>query len=136
MRKDKEFKQKPKVKLSLVLIGFILSTTIIIGTTPLHEAAHWVMSDIDPYVEPVEFHVFDEFSYQNKENILPSALGAVVIKEKYPGAFNDRPAWANILQEIICISIQIFLAVFITLKIIKYLIKNQNKKIVSFIMRF
>ena len=127
MREAKGFKQKPKIRFSLVLIGFIISTSIIIGTTPVHEAAHWVMSDIDPYVEPVEFHVFDEFSYQSEENILPSALGAVVIEEKYPGAFNDRPSWANILQEIICIFIQIALAVIITLKIIKYIVKRQQK---------
>ena len=128
MREAKEFKTKPKIRLSLVLIGFIISTTLIIATTPVHEAAHWVMSDVDPYVEPVEYHVFDEFSYQNEENILPSALGAVVIQEKYPGAFNDRPSWANIMQEIICVMIQIIISVFVTLKIIKYIVSRQEKK--------
>jgi len=131
MREAKTYTQKPKIRFNLVLIGFLISTTIIIATTPIHEAAHWVMSDIDPYVEPVEIHVFDEASYQNEEHILPSALGSVVIQEKYPGAFNDRPFWADALQELICISIQIFLAVIISYKIIKILINKQNKPVLS-----
>lgn len=131
MREDRVFKQKSGINFGLVLIGFLISTTIIIATTPLHEAAHWVMSDVDPYVKPVEYHIFDEFSYQTQENTLPSALGSVVIKEEYPGAFNDRPSWSNILQEIICISIQIFLAVIITLKIIQWIIKRKQKTSLS-----
>lgn len=131
MREDRVFKQKSGINFGLVLIGFLISTTIIIATTPLHEAAHWVMSEADPYVEPVEYHIFDEFSYKTQENTLPSALGSVVIKEEYPGAFNDRPSWSNILQEIICISIQIFLAVIITLKIIQWIIKRKQKTSLS-----
>jgi hypothetical protein len=131
MREDKVFKQKSGINYGLVLIGFLLSTTIIIASTPIHEAAHWVMSEVDPYVEPVEYHVFDEFSYQTQKNVLPSALGSVVIKEEYPGAFNDRPSWSNILQEIICLSIQIFLAVIITLKIIKWIIRREQRVLLS-----
>ena len=123
--------QKPKIRLRLVLIGLLLSTTIIIATTPIHEAAHWFMSDIDPYVEPVEIHVFDITSYQDEQHVLPSALGSVVIKEKYPGAFNDRPFWADILQEIICISIQISLAVIITLFVIKKIMNKDQRITVS-----
>ena len=99
---------------------------MIIATTPVHEAAHWIMSDLDPYVEPVEFHVFDTISLQNKENILPSALGFVKIKEKYPGAFDDRPLWADALQEIICISIQVLLSVAVTLVILTYIMKRKQ----------
>ena len=78
------------------------------------------MSEIDPYVKPVEFHVFDEFSFQNKENILPSALGCVVIEEEYPGSFENRPFWANIFQEMICILIQIIISVFVIYKFLEY----------------
>lgn len=131
MREDKDFRQIPKLKLHLILIGFLISTTIIIATTPVHEAAHWIMSDIDPYVEPVEFHVFDDTSFQNEEHVLPSALGYVVIKEKYPGAFHDRPWWADMLQEIICISIQIFLAVIIALKITIWITNRKQRVLLS-----
>ena len=128
MREDKDFNKNPKLKLHLILIGFLISAIVIIATTPIHEGAHWIMSDIDPYVEPVEFHVFDDTSHQDEEYVLPSALGSVIIKEKYPGALHDRPWWADILQEIICISIQIFLAVIITFKITKG-IANRNQKV-------
>ena len=77
--------KKQKIGLKIILIGFFLSCIIIVMTTPLHEVAHWIMSDIDPYIEPVEFHLFDDKSFQNNENILSSALGYVVVKEKYPG---------------------------------------------------
>ena len=87
MREVKNFNKKPKIRLHLILIGFLMSTTIIILTTPVHEAAHWVMSDIDPYSEPVEFHLFDDISFQNGQHILSSALGCVIVKETYPGSF-------------------------------------------------
>lgn len=113
-----------KNKFKIFLIAFLISTTVIIASTPLHEAGHWIMSEIDPYIEPVEFHVFNEYALKNKDNVLSSALGCVVVQEKYPGAFNDRPGWYNISQEIICVLIQIVLAVFITLKSLKYLQKK------------
>jgi len=128
MRVGKGIRQKPKLNLKLILIGFLISITIIVATTPVHEAAHWVMSEMDPYVEPVEIHVFDGTSYENEEHVLPSALGYVVIREKYPGAFSDRPIWSDTLQEIICVSIQIFLAVFITLKFVN-LMTNKKQRI-------
>jgi len=131
LKEDGVFKQKPGINCRLVIIGFLISTTIIIVTTPIHEAAHWIMSDVDPYVQPVEYHVSDDFSYQTHKNVLPSALGSVVIKEEYPGAFNDRPSWANILQEIICLSIQIFLAVIITLKIMRWVIRKKQRTSLS-----
>ena len=131
MRIDKGFKQKQKLNVKLIIIGFFISLTIIIATTPIHEAAHWLMSDIDPYVEPVEIHVFDGTSYDNQKHVLPSALGYVVIKEKYPGAFNDRPIWMDTLQEIICISIQIFLAIIITFETINIIIKRKQRLLLS-----
>ena len=118
--------KKTRIQLRYILIGILISSSMIIATTPVHEAAHWIMSDLDPYVEPVEFHVFDAISLQNKENILPSALGFVKIKEKYPGAFDDRPLWADTFQEIICVSLQVFLSVAITLLILTYIMKRNQ----------
>jgi hypothetical protein len=113
----------------IVPIGFLLSLGLIIATTPIHEAAHWVMSDIDPYVEPIEFHIFDQETFQNGEHILFSALGSVVIRENYPGAFDDRPGWADLLQEFICIFIQILITCIIVRKTFKLLFLRNQKSI-------
>ena len=59
-----------KIKLFLIFIGFILACMLIISTTPIHEAAHWVMSDIDPYIEPIEIHIFDNEIFFNGQHIL------------------------------------------------------------------
>lgn len=115
-----------QINFQMIFISFLLSFVIIVVTTPLHEAAHWIMSDIDPYIEPVEFHFFDDNSFQNGESILSSAMGFVIIREAYPGSFNDRPIWADLLQELICISIQIILACIIVSKTLTVLI---NKKL-------
>ena len=96
--------------LQVALISFSLSCMVIIATTPLHEAVHWVMSEIDPYIEPVEMRLFDDISLQDGQNVLFSALGCVVIRERYPGAFKDRPVWADAFQEIVCISLQMLIA--------------------------
>jgi len=114
-----------KNNLKIILIIFILSFIFIIITTPIHEAGHWILSELDPYIEPVEFHIFDEKSFQNGENIFSSAFGYVLVKEKYPGAFNDRPPWSDFFQELICIIIQLILTCFIVSKILKLVI---NKK--------
>ncbi len=115
-----------KIGLKIILFSFFLSCIIMVMTTPLHEATHWIMSDIDPYIEPVEFHLFDDKSFQNNENILFSALGYVVVKEKYPGAFRDRPLWMDLFQELICISLQIILTCIIVSKIFGLIIiRNQ-----------
>jgi len=119
-----------RIQLFLIFIGFILTCMLIVSTTPIHEAAHWVMSDIDPYIDPIEIHIFDNKIFFNGQHILSSVLGYVVVKEKYPGAFNDRPFWADGLQEIICISIQIFLTVIITMKVLIILRKENLKEII------
>lgn len=118
-------KNKQQISFKIILIGFLLSCTLIFASTPIHEAAHWLMSDIDPYVEPVEFHLFDDTSLKNGQNILTSALGFVVIEEAYPGAFNDRPVWADLLQELICIFIQIIITCIILSKILTIFIKKK-----------
>jgi len=118
---------KQKNDLKIIFFGFILSFIFIILTTPLHEAGHWILSDIDPYIEPIEFHIFDEKSLQKGENILSSAVGYIVVKEKYPGAFMDRPIWSDLIQELICIFIQFIITCFIVSKILKLLIdENLN----------
>lgn len=121
-------KNKQKNALYIILISFLLSIVVIIATTPLHEAAHWVMSDIDPYCEPVELHLFDDQSLQKEQHILSSTLGYVVVKETYPGSFKDRPNWIDPIQEIICVCIQITLTCIIVLKIIVFLFSKQQKK--------
>ena len=116
------------IKTKQLLIGFLLATGMIIATIPLHEATHWVLSEIDPYIEPTEIHLFQISSYSENNNILNSPLGSVIIKEKYPGAFNDRPAWADILQEIICVTLQIIIAVFVVIKTLSYMLKREINK--------
>ncbi len=124
-------KKTLKNKLQLVFLGLLLSTIAIIATTPIHEATHWVLSDIDPYVEPVEFHIFDGTYFKNGQNILSSPLGYVIIKEKYSGAFQDRPIWADTLQEIICVSIQIVISILIVFKILKTMVIRNEKNLRS-----
>jgi hypothetical protein len=118
---------KQKISLNVILFALILSCIFMLITTPLHEAAHWVMSDIDPYIDPIEFHLFD-FKSKNDENILSSALGYVVVRESYPGAFDKRPFWMDLLQEFVCIMLQVIITVLIVSKIFTILI---DKKIIK-----
>ena len=54
-------------------------------------------------------------------------MSYVVVKEKYLGAFKDRPSWSDLFQELICIFIQLLLTCFIVSKILKLIMdKNQN----------
>lgn len=108
--------KKQKIRLHIVFTSFLFSCIVIIATTPLHEAIHWIMSDIDPYSEPVEFHFFHDLSFQNEQHILSSAFGYIVVKEIYPGSFKDRPQWMDPIQEIICICIQIIITCIIISK--------------------
>jgi len=116
---------KQKNALHIILISFLLSTFIIIATTPVHEAAHWVMSEIDPYCVPVELHLFDDQSLQKGRHILSSTLGYVIIKETYPGSFKDRPNWIDPIQEIICVFLQIVLTCIIVSKTLVFLFNKQ-----------
>lgn len=108
-----------KTSLKMVALIFLFSIVAMIITTPVHEACHWAMSDIDPYIEPTEFHIFDGKSIAGGQGVLSSYLGYVVVRESYPGAFRDRPPWADAFQEIICLSIQIILTFIIVSKIVK-----------------
>ena len=117
-----------KSKILFIGIGFLLATTVIIATTPLHETAHWMMSTyFDPYIEVVEFHPFGVPPKINERHDQPFfALGCVVVKEAYPGAFQDRPIWADIIQEIICVFLQIIIACTIVLKSLMFLTKKHK----------
>lgn len=123
INKNKEIKKILKI----ILIGFFISFTVIIFSIPLHEAGHWIMSEIDPYIEPVEYHIFHVNEKNNKTYTLNSLLGYVTVTEKYPGALKERPIWADFLQEIICISIQIIISFFITIKTIILIEKKHSK---------
>lgn len=108
-----------KTRFQMFVLIFLVSIAAMVITTPIHEACHWVLSDIDPYIQPTEFHAIDGNSLQKGQDILPSSLGYVVVKESYPGAFRDRPPWADAFQEIICLCIQITLTCIIVLKAVK-----------------
>lgn len=115
----------------LIVLVLLLSFSMIIITTPVHEAAHWVMSKIDPYIEPVEFHLFDETSLRQGDHMLSSVLGCVIIRESYPGAFEQRGPWADMLQEIICIVIQLALTCIIVLKLLRLIMNTQQVPLTS-----
>lgn len=112
-------------KASILTLCIILPLLIIIGTTPLHEMGHWILSDIDPYIEPVEMNFFNTKLFTELENkpvqhIISSNFGSIVIREAYPGAFLDRPNSYDLYQEIICITLQLIIAITVTIKILDY----------------
>ena len=119
-----KIRNRQKIGLRITIFIFLLSLIVIVVTTPLHEASHWIMSDIDPYIEPVEFHLFDDESFQNGQHILSSALGCVIVRETYPGSFKDRSIWMDPIQELICISIQILITCIIVSKTLSLLINK------------
>ena len=98
------------------MIGFLISLLAILALTPVHEAGHWIMSDISPFIEPVEYHVFDSIDIDKGPYTLNSLIGYVVVVEEYPGAFDERPLWADFFQEIICVSVQIIISFLIAIK--------------------
>lgn len=120
-------KSKLKINLQIILIVLFFSALVIFTTTPIHEATHWIIAEIDPYSEPIEFHLFDEKSFHNGQNVLDFNLGSVVVRESYPGSFDDRPKWIDPFQELICLSIQLLITYFIVTKIIKIWM---NKKLI------
>lgn len=119
-----------KIRLKTLIIGIFISFSAIVVLTPIHEAGHWLMSDISPFIEPIEYHVFDSININKGSNTLNSVIGYVVVVEEYPGAFNDRPFWGDFLQEILCISTQIIISFFITIKSMiliekRFILKNK-----------
>jgi len=122
-----------KIKLKVIPISLLLSIILMIATTPIHEAGHWIMSDIDPYIEPVEINIFNIDSNPSniKDHRLNSVLGYIIVREKYSNAFNERPIWSDTFQEIICILIQLTITIFISLKILTFLIAKYPKYLIS-----
>ncbi len=112
----------------ILFIALIISssTLMIIGTTPVHEFSHWIMSKVDPYIEPVEIHIFANVQNIKPENVLFSPLGYVIIEEEYPGAFQERPYVWDTIQELVCVSIQIVITIFVSLEFIIYVSKDKN----------
>ncbi len=115
----------------IIAVGFLLVLGMIIITTPVHEAAHWVMSEADPYIEPVEFHLFDETSFQQGDHMLSSALGCVIVRESYPGAFEERGPWADMVQEIICMVLQLAITCIVVLKLLRWMMNKQQVMLTS-----
>ena len=103
----------------ILLIGsaFLLSSCLMIATTPLHEFGHLVMSRLDPHLEVVAFYPFGVPHSTGTDHVLPSVLGCVIVREAYPGAFQDRPAWADLAQECICLLIQVGITCWLTLQV-------------------
>lgn len=116
------------VNLKIISISFLLSIIVLIATTPIHEGVHWIISDIEPYSDPVEIHIFQTQEIMNEQNILSSAFGYTKIKESYPGSLNDRPMWLYIYEELICISIQMIITCFFVYETILFII---DKNIIS-----
>lgn len=105
---------------ALGVLCFVVSLSVIVLTTPLHESIHFVISEyLDPYVEVVEFHPFGVPETVSHHR-LPSLLGCVVIQESYPGAFLDRPGWFDPVQEVLCMLVQILIACVVTLRMLSF----------------
>jgi len=109
------FRSKRELAAFLVLVIFLVGILMVL-TTPLHETLHVVMCTIEPWVEIHEVYLLGVPETVNG-HALPSMFGCVVAKPTYHGALADRPAYADLLQEIICLSVQILLTVYLTLKI-------------------
>jgi len=119
----------------LIVIGFVLllCLALMFITTPIHEACHVGLSIIDPCLEIKEINLIAPhiISGEQGDHTLPSMLGYVVVREAYPGAFKDRPAWADLLQEIICLSVQLLITIIVTLKATVLLVKKLRTYVVA-----
>ena len=104
MNPEGGFKHRLKKGAFIIIICFLISCSVMIITTPVHELRHVGMSTLDPCLEVVDFYPFGGPSSNNGDHPLPSVLGCVIVKEAYPGAFKDRPFWSDAFQEIICLS--------------------------------
>lgn len=112
-------------RIEATLIIILVSIALFIITTPIHEGLHWVMSDLDPHIKPIEYHVFDIESFNS------GCLGFVRVAKEYPGAFDNGYELKYILQEIICISAQLLIVFLVDVMIFRkryskhiYTIKN------------
>ena len=122
-----ESTQIPLKKL-IFIIGLVLlmSCTLMVLTTPIHELLHVVQSTIDPYIDVHEIHLFLplEESIHLEGHALSSMLGCVVVQEAYPGALDMRPEYADFIQEIVCISAQILITCVVILKTLMVFVRK------------
>ncbi|MFH1101513.1 MAG: hypothetical protein V1726_05725 [Methanobacteriota archaeon] len=139
MGKIKYRGHRVSLRQTVFLVGsaFLLACCMMIVTTPLHETGHLVMSSLDPHLQVVSFYPFGVPRSNGIDHVLPSVLGCVIVREAYPGAFNDRPVWADLLQEIVCLSIQMIITCVVTLKILSRLMipwmQHQHRRSVSYV---
>ena len=110
---------------------FLVACTLMVATTPLHEIGHLVLSSCDPSLKVVAFHPLGSPHITQGDHTFSSILGYVVVKEAYPGAFQNRVFWADAAQECICILIQIGITFLITIKILGYLFTPASRKTCS-----
>lgn len=100
-----------RIEATLVII--FVSIALLVITTPIHEGLHWIMSDIDPNIKPISYHVFDA------ESLNSGCLGFVRVAEKRQGAFDNGYEYTYLLQEIICISTQLLIIFLVDVMIFK-----------------
>ena len=115
-----------KTILYLICITLLLSCCLMIATIPLHECTHLLLSKCDPNLTVVGFYPFGIPQSQHTDHF-SSTLGCVVVKEAYPSAFSQRPLWADLFQEIICLSFQLCIACIVTYKILHSHITTSTK---------
>jgi hypothetical protein len=85
------------------------------------------MSTVDPTLEVVEFYPFGIPDNLEIDYAFHPMFGCMIVKGAYPGALKDRPIWADVLQEIICVSVQILITCFVLIKSISFVSKRHPK---------
>jgi hypothetical protein len=95
--------------LSVWVILVLLSCMLVVITVPVHEATHVLLLSFDRYIEVKEVHLIGIPSFSSDSKCLSSLIGYVIVKERYPGAFNMRPGWIYISEEIVSILVQILI---------------------------
>ena len=99
----------------LILLVIPLTLLFSLLTTPLHEALHWIMCEIDPNLVPLEIHLFDSYSLER------NCLGCVAYKEL------GEPLYFNpLLQEIICVLVQYSIIILLNYYIIKRILLKRK----------
>lgn len=83
--------KKLLVKISLLSVFVILMLTV--PSIYVHEGVHWVAGSINPWEDPIGFHVLDSYCLSQ------GYYGCVTVVEEYPGSFGDRPLFYAGLEE-------------------------------------
>ena len=93
-----------KIKYFFLVWG--ISLVFLLPTIPIHEATHYAFDIISPYADPVEFHIFDNYSFEH------DSLGYVMSIRN-----TKLPWWHQPLSESLAYSIQIMVIVMISIYI-------------------